>query len=89
MAVGRWREIFNTKGHKELLSGLYRSTKFFAFLRARLKTIKQCGSPPLCSYPFTIMVFVLLCVIFMRGFAVGRDVPIAPHRPVAVRNARV
>ena len=22
------------------------------------------------------------------GMAVGRDVPIAPHRPVAVRNAR-
>ena len=41
MAVGRWRgagcEIFNTKGHKALLRGLYRITKFFEFLWARFE----------------------------------------------------
>ena len=49
---------------------------------------------PLCSYPFTVMVFVLLCGIFMRGFAVGRDAwpPGLPARaaaplPMAARHS--
>ena len=49
-----------------------------------LKTIKQCGSPPLCSYPFTGMVFVFLCVLFSRPTA-------KPHercaRPRGTRGA--
>ena len=62
------RDVFNTKGHKELLSGMYRSTKIFGV-----------GSAPRVRNGGANIAGVM---------AVGRDVPIAPHRPVAVGNAR-
>ena len=64
------RDVFNTKGHKELLSGMYRSTKFLRVSSGTLRKQKILSeAEPLCSYPFTVMVFVFLCVLFSRGFA--------------------